>query len=260
MTYRTLHIFQQEKKTISNIFRVFSSKTSRYYRKGLIMIYIKLNAIFDNAHTGSKDSYTLCGKSDIPPLCIYSNPLAPPNIADALLPRNPSYPHLSYILPGPFNHITYPNNGWAWVYDSNNQTINLPIPCYWDILAENNSNGIKTLAHLINYIGQYNNIQDVYLPNQIEVLAMFKHNNINYSLYILANYNPIQCQSIAHHFYITAFDADSPQLTTQNIQLSNAANIIKHISYLIDSFQQTYQTKVMIYNINVSNKLMQQPI
>ena len=224
------------------------------------MIYIRTKAKFANTTTQSTDEYTLLGRSDIPPFLIYSNPLAPSNMADGLLPRAINYQHISHILPGPFNHISYPNNGWAWVYDSNNQEMNLPSPCYYDILAESNSNGLNALAHLIKFIGRFSGTNSADLPNQIELFGMFKYNNTDYTLYILATYNPTQNQTTAHYLYAAPFDASLPRITTNNILQSSATNIFEYVSHLIDTFQQNYKTKVKIFNANISDDLTVQPI
>ena len=224
------------------------------------MTYIKTNAVFNNTHSQTNETYTLLGKSDIPPFYTYSDPFAPPNMADGLLPRANGYSHISHILPNTFNYITYPNNGWAWIYNSSCQNINLPPPCHWDILAENNSNGVKALAHFIKHIGQYNGSTAVELPEQIEIYAMFNYNNTDYSLYILATYDSTRKQSIAHHLYAAPFDASSPRLTTNNIQQPNSINIFEYVSNMIDSIQQTYRTKVRIFNANISDNLTLQPV
>lgn len=241
-------------------FSLVFSKITRFYRKGLFMIYFKTNAVFNNTLSQPKETYTLLGKSDIPPFYTYSDPLAPPNMADGLLPRAKGYSHISHIIPKTFDYITYPNNGWAWIYNSDCQNVNLPLPCQWDILAENNSNGIKALTHFIKYIGQYNDSTMVELPEQIEIFAMFNYNNTDYSLYILATYDSTRKQSIAHYLYVAPFDASSPRLTTNNIQQPNSINIFEYVSNMIDSIQQTYRTKVRIFNANISDNLTLQPV
>ena len=90
------------------------------------MTNVILNALFDNLLMlqPCRENFTLCCKSDIPPIYTYSSPFAPPNFADRLLTRDPGYPHISHILPGTFCHIANSNNGWAWVYNSSCQGIN----------------------------------------------------------------------------------------------------------------------------------------
>ncbi|MDD5943012.1 hypothetical protein [Fibrobacter sp.] len=152
-----------------------------------------LNALFDNLLMlqPCRENFTLCCKSDIPPIYTYSSPFAPPNFADRLLTRDPGYPHISHILPGTFCHIANSNNGWAWVYNSSCQGTNLQYPCYWDILAENYSNGITTLSHLIEIIAQHNGVRYAFLPDQVNVIAKV-WNNTEISLHIYANYDSIE--------------------------------------------------------------------
>lgn len=225
------------------------------------MINITVNAHFDNplAPQPCRESYTLCGKSDIPPFYTYSSSFAPPNIANGLLPRASGY-HTTPILPGTFSHIANYNNGWAWVYNSSCQTVNLPYPCYWDILAENYSNGFSTLSHLINLIAQYHGVNHVYLPNKIYVITKFL-NNINVSIHITASYNPINHHSIAHCIYVNSLPSALPHhITTRSIRVPQKNNIIEYIALLINAEQQLFNTKLKIMKANTLAPLIRQPI
>lgn len=224
---------------------------------------IILNALFDNLLMlqPCRENFTLCCKSDIPPIYTYSSPFAPPNFADRLLTRNPGYPHISPILPGTFCHIANSNNGWAWVYNSSCQGINLQYPCYWDILAENYSNGITTLSHLIEIIAQHNGVRYAFLPDQVNVIAKV-WNNTEISLHIYANYDSINQQSVAHCIYIYP----SPSIamvpnhtTTKNIGIPLKTNIIEYIARLINAEQQRFNAKLKIINATISSNLVYQP-
>lgn len=225
---------------------------------------IHVNARIDNLLPPQphRNSYTLFGKSNIAPIYIYSTPFAPPNTADGFLPRASSYPHISHILPGTFSHIANYNNGWAWVYNSSCQMINLPYPCYWDILAENHSNGIAALSHLIRIIAQYNGVKYAYLPNQICVITKIC-NNTNVSLHIYANYDSINQQSIAHCFYIYPLPSTariSNHITTNNIRIPLKINIIEYIARLINAEQQLFNAKLTIIKTNTQSPLVRQPV
>ena len=225
---------------------------------------IRLNACFDNllASQPYSDTYTLFGKSDIAQIYTYSSPYSTPNMADGLLSRAIGYPHISHILPGTFSHIANYNNGWAWVYNSSCQTINLPYPCYWDILAENYSNGIAALSHLVRIIAQYNGARYAYLPSQIYVMTKV-WNNTDISLHIYSNYDSINQQSIARciYAYPLPLTAALPNyISSPNIRIPLKTNIIEYVARLINAEQQLFRAKLKIIKTVTQYPLIRQPV
>lgn len=248
------------------------------------MNHLFLNAIFyDSINSKQKDSYTLCGKNDIPPACVLTFDLFHPVYADYYIQRSPQYNH-SPVIPGfGLPCITYPDNAWAWIFESNQKFIQLPYPCFNDILALDHSNSIIALAELVRIIAQEKKINTqaeicqkkieaecngipftptpvkvtCELPESINLRARFSYNGEWYSLYIFAQFSNRLINIV--NFTIRPFNSSAPQIVPPRINMSLEKNILDAISDIIDETQRFFHVKVY-FNTMICGKLVPQII
>lgn len=249
------------------------------------MTYIQLNVNFCDSNDPQEDCYTLYGKSNIRPELVTTTSFAHPIIADSVLYRNPQYPHSPYIPADVMSNITFPNNGWAWIYNSNQPDYKPLYPCYNDILAMNESNSISTMAELIRLIAgkrlldaQANVIQILLeaelngfpapainpinvickLPDSIKIYAKYQLNNEWHHLFIFGKFTNGQTSII--NFITCPFNQPFQRTALTDFQLSNKKNILTSIAESIRNFENKHQTKVFLTNFSPSNNLVIQPV
>lgn len=247
------------------------------------MLYMQIKASFRDVNEKNADTYTLYGRSDIPPAYVISEATDPPYLADRILWRADGYPHTSHILRCDLQPISHPNNGWAWVFESDPP----PELGFRDYLALSNSNALSALLELIRKInekkridaianvaelmrmGQINGLTkpnilppnvEVNLPDNAEIYAMFNANNVACSLYIRAYYDSKRNQAIVHHYYATPFNPNESRITPPTINTSSNGNVLELIQDIINCIEATYNTKVRIFNSNISENLVTQPV
>lgn len=244
---------------------------------------MKIKVSFKDVNEKKVDTYTLYGRSDIPPAYVISEVTDPPYLADRILWRADGYPHTSHILCCDLPPISYPNNGWAWVFESN-----LPLEHdFCDFLALSNSNALSALLELIRKINEKKRIDalanvaelmrieqtngltkpnvlppnvEAYLPDNAEIYAMFNISNVTHSLYISAYYDSERKQAITLHYYITPFNPNESRVTPPTTNTSNNSNVLDLIQNIINCIEATYNTKVRIFNSNISENLVTQPV
>lgn len=240
-------------------------------------------SFYDNINPNQIDSYTLCGKNDIPPACVLSFDIFHPVYTDYLIPRHPQYTHPSNIYGFGLSPISYPDNAWAWVFKSNKNFIQLPPPCFYDILALNHSNSIIALVTLVRIIAQERALNaqaeicqkiieaelnggtftpppvtvTCELPETIHLRARFSCNGEWYSLYISARFSKDSTNIV--NFIIKPFNQSAPQIGTPNINICFGENILDAISHIIDTTQRYYNVKVYFDAISSGN-LVPQPV
>lgn len=247
------------------------------------MLYMQIKASFRDVNEKNADTYTLYGRSDIPPAYVASKVTDPPFLADRILWRANGFPHTSHILPCDVQHISSLNNGWAWVFESNP-----PPECgFRDFLALDNSNALSALLELIRKINEKKRIDalanvveqkrieqinglsnpnilspnvEVNLPDEAEIYAMLNINNVTNSLYIYAHYDSERKQAIVRHYYVTPFNPNESHVTPPTINTSNSSNVLELIQNIISCIEATYNTKVRIFNSNISENLVTQPV
>lgn len=249
------------------------------------MNYLLLNAKFyDNVNQEQQDSYTLCGKNNIHPNSVLSFDIFHPVNTDGFILRNPQYNHPTSIYGFGLPTVTHPDNAWAWIYDnSNHEFVQLPYPCFNDILALSHSNSIAALASLVRIIAQERlwNAQaenhskaieaecngssfaptpvkvTCELPEIIHLRAHFNYNNEWYSLYIFARFSNNFTNIV--DFVISPFNPNAPQLVTPSINKCIGANILNAISSIIHTTQLQCSVKIYFDTMNCG-KLVPQPV
>lgn len=247
------------------------------------MKYLYLKATFsDNVNSDQKDTYTLCGKNDINPVCVFTFNNPYPIKTDFLILRDPQYKHSPYIYGFGLPIISYPDNGWAWVNNSSLEHINLPLPCFQDGLALNHSNSIQALAVLVKTIAKERKISaqaevhqrifealcsntqytppttinvDCELPQNIKLHAYFFYNNEKYSLHLYAKFNS-DVTSIVK-FTINPFNQNAPHISTPNISYELKKNILEAIADTIDTVQRSLWVKVYFYDMDCKDLIVQ---
>jgi len=239
------------------------------------MNYLFLNATFyDNISPNQKDSYTLCGKNDIPPAYVLTYDICHPVYADNIIRRAPKYDHPEIICGMGLPFISYPDNAWAWVYNSSKEYVQLYYPCFSDILALDHSNSIAALASLVRVIAlkrELDALDDVVcagksislikvtceLPEIIRLRAHFNYNNEWYSLYIYAHFSSNTTSIV--NFEIKPFNSSAIQLVTPSIGIYNGVNILDAISDIIHKTQIQHNVKIY-FDVMHCGKLVPQPV
>ena len=249
------------------------------------MRHLFINASFYDSNNTNKDTYTLCGKCDINPAYVLTYSFMYPVCPDVFILRDPGYAQLSYIYYGAMSHVIHPDNGWAWIYNSNQSSVQLPPPCYYDILALNHSNSISALAELVRQIAQkhkldaeadalFDNIDadlrgvpacsnvsvNVFceLPESVCIRAQFWLNNAWYALYIYVRF----CKGATNvmRFTVVPFNQNSAQITNPQICQSYNKNVLEAIENIVDSVQRYYNVKVLFDGMQCSESLIIQPV
>lgn len=248
------------------------------------MKYLCLEATFcDNINPTQKDCYTLYGKNDIHPGWVLTYDILHPVYADNLILRNPQYSHPAIIYGLGLPPISYPDNAWAWIYNSNKGYVQLNYPCFCDILALDHSNSIVALASLVRIIAQERNLDAqgercqkyieaecegksislppvkviCELPETIRLRAYFNCNNEWYALYIYAQFSNNSTNIV--NFVIKPFNQNAPQLVTPSINTCIGANILEAISSVIHATQLQHHVKIN-FDTMTCGKLVPQPV
>ena len=249
------------------------------------MIYIKMNATFCDSTDSQEECYTLCGKSNIRPELVTTSSFAYPITADTILCRDPQYTHVPYIPAEVMSNITFPNNGWAWIYKGSQPNITLYEPCYNDILALNDSNSISTMEKLIHCIAEkryldaqvkafqksleaqlcgdpiptINSIDVICkLPDSIKIYAKCNVKNVWHHLFILGKFTNDYTSVL--HFITSPFNQPTQSRALSDFQLSHKGNILTFIAETIKNFQNKYNTKVILTKFSPSDNLVVQPV